>query len=211
MATPYEFVANQLLTHFPGASVEPDCEIAVGHRPDFVARTYYSERKEEGVDYNSISLAYPGGYPFYYPLLLVQPGHQPLRIRIAAGDDSIDKFTRPDSEIREYLAHYGYWRIEEHVDSETEDLWVLMLRSGTATPQYLVLPTPKLKQLLNQAPNPEKFSLFIAKAGFCFAAQPLSTANRLALLKDPSSLNTQEYAELNMTPFFNNWQQIASR
>lgn len=122
----------------------------------------------------------------------------------------MERFTRPDIEIREHLTHYGYWRIEEHVDPEAADFWILMLRLNDDASRYLILPTSKLKCLLSQAHDPEKFSLFLVKSGFCFAAQPLSTANRLAVLKSPSLLDAAEYADLKMDTYLDHWQQLSA-
>ena len=211
MATPYEFVANQLRNHLPGASVEPFIDTDATARLDRIFDLYRSGGNGEfGNDYSSLNLQYPGGYPYYYPLLLTQPGQQPLRVSIAAGLDYIQRFTRPDGEIREYIAHYGYWRIEESVDPDTADFWILMLHLPGDTSQYLILPTSKLKHLLSQAHDPEKFSLLLAKSGLCFAAQPLSTANRLAVLKNPMLLETAENSDLKMAYYLNNWHQLTS-
>lgn len=211
MATPYEFVANQLRTHLPSASVEPSFDSEATSRRDRILGLYRSGGNGDfGEDYSTFNLQYPGGYSFYYPLLLTQPGHRTLRVRIAPGSDSMHQFTRPDAEIREHLAHYGYWRVEEHVDPEEADFWILILRLNGDASQYLILPTSKLKPLLSQAHNPEKFSLFLAKSGFCFAAQPLSTANRLAVLKSPSLLDAAEYTDLKMDTYLNNWQQLST-
>ena len=77
-----------------------------------------------GNDFATFSLQYPGGYPFYYPLELTCSGQRPLKIRIAPGFDFLQRFTRPDAEVRKYLGHYGYWRIEESVDPDEEDFWI---------------------------------------------------------------------------------------
>ena len=210
MATPFEFVANQLRAHLPGARVEP-CIDSDGPRRDRTARLYRSGNDGEfGDDYATLKLQYPGGYPFYYPLQLTQPGQRPLIVCIAPGFDYIQRFTRPDAEIRDHLTHYAYWRIEAGVDPETTDFWILMLRLKGDASQYLILPAGKLKPLLSRAYDPEKFSLLLAKSGFCFAAQPLSTANRLAVLKNPSLLDTVENRDLKMDFYLNNWQQLAA-
>ena len=210
MATPYEFVANQLRTHLPGARVEP-CIDSDEPRRDRTARLYRSGNDGEfGDDYATLKLQYPGGYPFYYPLQLTQPGQRPLIVCIAPGFDYIQRFTRPDAEIRDYLAHYAYWRIEAGVNPETTDFWILMLRLKGDASQYLILPTGKLKLLLRKAYDPEKFSLLLAKSGLCFAAQPLSTANRLAVLKNPSLLDTVENKDLKMDSYLNNWSQLSA-
>ena len=210
MATPFEFVANQLRAHLPGARVEP-CIDSDEPRRDRTARLYRSGNDGEfGDDYATLKLQYPGGYPFYYPLQLTQPGQRPLIVCIAPGFDYIQRFTRPDAEIRDHLTHYAYWRIEAGVDPETTDFWILMLRLKGDASQYLILPAGKLKPLLSRAYDPEKFSLLLAKSGFCFAAQPLSTANRLAVLKNPSLLDTVENRDLKMDFYLNNWQQLAA-
>ena len=78
MATPYEFVANQLRAHLPGASVEPLIDSDEPRR-DLATRLYRSgDNGEFGDDYSSFTLRYPGGYPFYYPLHLTSPGQHPL-------------------------------------------------------------------------------------------------------------------------------------
>lgn len=212
MATPFEFVANQLRTHLPDASVEPFIDTNEPRRRDRTALLYRSGNNGEfRDDCANLKLQYPGGYPFYYPLQLTQPGQQPLTIRIAPGFDYIQRFTRPDAEIRDYLAHYGYWRIETSVDPETTDFWILLLRLKGEASQYLVLPTSKLELLLNRAHNSEKFSLLIAKSGFCFAAQPLSAAIRLAVLKSSALLDTAHNRDLKMDFYLNNWQQLATQ
>ena len=210
MATPYEFVANQLRAHLPGASAEPLIDSDEPRR-DLMTRLYRSgDNGEFGVDYSTFNMQYPGGYPFYYPMQLTQPGQRPLTVCIAPGFDYIQRFTRPEAEIRNYLAHYAYWRIESSVDPATADFWILMLGLKGGASQYLILPTRMLKQLLSRAYDPEKFSLLLAKSGFCFAAQPLSTANRLAVLKDPSLLDTVENRDLKMDFYLNNWLQLTA-
>ena len=212
MATPFEFVAHQLRTHLPDAHVEPLVDTDGTSRRDQLLRLYRSGADGEfGADYSEFMQHFPGGYPFYYPLRLTQSGHRTLKVRVAAGADFIERFTRPDAEVREHLAHYGYWRIEEPVDPDEDDFWVLILRLKDDVPQYLILPTSKLKRLLSRAHDPEKFSLLLAKSGFCFAAQPLSTANRLAVLKNPFLLDTVEYSDLKMDSYLNNWSQLAAQ
>ena len=211
MATPYEFVANQLRAHLPGASVEPLIDSDEPRR-DLATRLYRSgENGEFAADYSTFTLRYPGGYPFYYPLQLTQPARRPITACIAPGFEYIQRFTRPDAEIRDYLAHYAYWRIEASVDPNTTDFWILMLGLKGGPSQYLILPTRTLKELLSRAYDPEKFSLLLAKSGFCFAAQPLSTANRLAVLKNPSLLDTIENQDLKMDSYLNNWSQLAAQ
>ena len=209
MATPFEFVAHQLRTHLPDARVEPIIETDGSSRRDQLLGLYRSGVDGEfGTDYSALKLHFPGGYPFYYPLRLTQPGHRTLKVRVAVGADFIERFTRPHAEVREHLALYGYWRIEEPVDPDEDDFWILILRLKDDAPQYLILPTSKLKRLLSRAHDPEKFSLFLAKSGFCFAAQPLSTAGRLAVLQNPSLLDATENTDLKMNGYFNNWQQL---
>lgn len=211
MATPYEFVANQLRAHLPGARLEPFIDTDEPRPRDRTARLYRSGGNGEfGEDYSTFNLQYPGGYPFYYPLQLTQPGQRPLTVCIAPGFDYLQRFTRPGSEIHDYLAHYAYWRIEERVNPETTDFWILMFcRKGGAS-QYLILPIGRLKGLLDRAHDPEKFSLFLAKSGCCFAAQPLSAGNRLAVLKSPSLLDAPENTGLRMDSYLNNWRLLAS-
>lgn len=209
MATPYEFVVNHLRTHLPSARIEPAIDPDERRRHDLLAHVYHSGINGRfGDDFTTFNLKYPGGYPFYYPLQLSFPGQRPLAVSIAPGFDYLQRFTRPDTDSRALLAHYGYWRIETSVDPATDDFWILMLCLPTGGSQYLVLPTPQLKQMLGRTHNPEKFSLFLAKAGFCFAAQPLAAANRLAVLQNPSLLDGAENSDLKMDYFLNNWSQL---
>ena len=168
MATPYEIVARELLTRLPTALLTPD--------PTMPEHFYHSGPQ---ADYSLIHQSYPGGYPFYYPAHLTWPGRPPLTLRIATGAEAIRAFTRPGSELRHHLAHYGYWRIESLPNPATTDFWLLLLPKQE--PRYLILPTAKLARLLSRAHNPEKFSLLMAKAGFSFAGKPLTAANRLAV------------------------------
>lgn len=71
MAAPYEFVANQLRTHLPGASVDPffDSE-ATSRRDRILGLSQSGENGDFGEDYSTTKQQYPGGYPFYYPLML---------------------------------------------------------------------------------------------------------------------------------------------
>ena len=210
MATPYEFVVRQVRAHLPGARVAPLIDSDEPRR-DRTTRLYQSgDNGEFGEDYSTIELRYPGGYPFYYPLQLTLPGQRPLSVCIAPGADYIQRFTRPDAEIRDYLAYYAYWRIEAWVNPAATDFWILMLGLKEGASHYLILPTRTLKELLSRAHDPEKFSLLRSKSGFCFAAQPLSTANRLAVLKNPSLLDTDENRDLNMDSYLNNWHQLAA-
>lgn len=210
MATPYEFVANELLIQLPHARLTPLLAPTDASRRSQVERHYYSGIEgEPGNDCTRYSLHYPGGYPTYYPSQLTQPGCEPVAVRIALGVDALQTFTRPDSEIRQYLAQYGYWRIETNVTPATADFWLLLLPTEKAT-QYLILPTSKLHALLNRSHNPEKFSLLLAKDAFCFAAQPLTSASRLAILQNPSLLDTAEYRDLRLDGYLNNWQLLAS-
>ena len=209
MATPYEFVANQLHTRFPNASVEPFIDTDGTYPPHLAARLYRSgENDEFGDNYAAYNVAYPGGYQFYYPMQLTHPGQRPLTVNIAYGRDYIERFTRPDAEIRDHLAHYGYWRIEDAVDPETTDFWIMMLGLPKGAAQYLILPSSRLKTILSRTHNPERFSLLLAKSGFCFAGQPLSTANCLAVPKKPSLLDTPDNADLKMDDYLNNWSQL---
>ena len=197
MATPYEIVARELRTQLPTARLAPD--------PTMPERLYHSDPE---VDYSLTHQSYPGGYPFYYPAQLTMPGRPPLTLHIATGSEAIKAFTRPGSELRHRLAHYGYWRIESQPNPAITDFWLLLLRLPDQEPQHLVLPTAKLARLLSRAHNPEKFSLLMARAGFCFAGQPLTAANRLAVLQDASLLDTPDNADLKMDAHLNNWSQL---
>lgn len=209
MATPYEFVVSQLRAHFPGARIKPFTDTAETYPSRLVSRLYHSGNNGElGNDYASFNVKYPGGYPFYYPLQLTHPGQQPLTLRIAPGYDCMHRLTRPDAEIRDYLAHYGTWRIEEKIDPATTDFWILMLGLANEASQYLILPSSMLKTILGRTHNPEKFSLLLARSGFCFAAQPLPTACHLGVLKNPSLLDTAANEELKMDGYLNNWNQL---
>ena len=195
MATPYEILARELRTQLPTAHFAPD--------PTMPAHLYHSAPE---VDYSLTHQSYPGGYPFYYPAHLARPGRPPLTLHIATGSEAIKAFTRPGSELRHRLAHYGYWRIESLPNPATTDFWLLLLQKQE--PRYLILPTAKLAQLLSRTHNPEKFSLLMARAGFCFAGQPLTAANRLAVLQDASLLDTPDNADLKMDAHLNNWSQL---
>ena len=195
MATPYEIVARQLRTQLPTAHFAPG--------PTMPAHLYHSAPE---VDYSLTHQSYPGGYPFYCPAQLTMPGRPPLTLHIATGSEAIKAFTRPGSELRHRLAHYGYWRIESLPDPATTAFWLLLLPNQE--PRYLILPTAKLAQLLSRTHNPEKFSLLMARAGFCFAGQPLTAANRLAVLQDASLLDTPDNADLKMDAHLNNWSQL---
>ena len=197
MATPYEIVARELRTQLPTTHLAPD--------PTMPAHLYHSAPE---VDYSLMHQSYPGGYPFYYPAQLTMPGRPPLNLHIATGTEAINAFTRPGGEVRQRLAHYGYWRIESQPNPAITDFWLLLLRLPDQEPQHLVLPTAKLARLLSRAHNPEKFSLLMAKAGFCFAGQPLTAANRLAVLQNASLLDTSENADLKMDAHLNNWSQL---
>lgn len=74
----------------------------------------------------------------------------------------------------------------------------------------LVLPTVHLRALLVRAYDPEKFSLLLTHAGSCFAARPLITPTRLAVLKNSTLLDTPRFAALDMRPSLNQWQQLAA-
>ena len=200
MATPYEFVAREVHTQLPTARLAPD--------PNMPARLYHSA---SDVDYSLMHQSYPGGYPFYYPAQLTLPGRSPLNLHIATGSESINAFTRPDGELRQLLAHYGYWRIESQPNPAITDFWLLLLRLPDSAPQSLILPTAKLARLLSRAHDPEKFSLLMARAGFCFAGQPLTTANRLAVLQDAALLDTPENVDLKMDAHLNNWNQLLNQ
>ena len=197
MATPYEFVARELRTQLPTARLAPD--------PTMPERLYHSDPE---VDYALMHQSFPGGYPFYYPAQLTLPGRPILNLHIATGSESINAFTRPDGELRHHLAHYGYWRIESQPNPASADFWLLLLRLPDSAPQFLILPTARLARVLSRAYDPEKFSLLMAKAGFCFAGQPLTAANRLAVLQKPSLLDTPENADLKMDAPLNNWNQL---
>ena len=209
MATPYEFVARALRTHLPAARLAPAPTGRLAGHPDQVAQLYHGPA-EEAADFSRLTLAYPNGYPTYYPAHLTLPGRPPLTLRIAAGTDALLTFTRPDTELRQRLAHYGYWRIEEPVRPADTDYWLLLLPVAGQPPHCLVLPAARLRALLTRAHNPEKFSLLLARAGFSFAGQPLTAANRLAVLQNPALLATPEYAALDMQPYLDNWQQFAA-
>lgn len=211
MATPYEFIARQLQRQFPGGVVAPLTEESERPRADWVERVYRSGTGEGfSPDYTRLSLSYPGGYPYYYPLHVTLPHQRPLVLRVASGAEALSAFTRADSEVRACLARYGYWRIEAAVDPATTDFWILMLPRPDGFPQHLILPTAKLRQLLDRAHNPEKFSLFLAKDGLAFAAQPLPAAQRLALLREPELLATEAFHELDMSRYLNNWLLLVS-
>ena len=197
MATPYEIVARELRTRFPTAHLTPD--------PTMPEQLYHSGPQ---VDYSLINQSYPGGYPFYYPAHLARPGRPPLTLHIATGSEAIKAFTRPGSELRHRLTHYGYWRIESLPDPATTAFWLLLLLLPDQEPRYLILPTAKLAQLLSRTHDHEKFSLLMARAGFCFAGQPLTAANRLAVLQDASLLDTPDNADLKMDAHLNNWSQL---
>ena len=72
----------------------------------------------------------------------------------------------------------------------------------------MIRPTAKRARLRSRAHNPEKFSLLMARAGVCFAGQPLITANRLAVLQDASLPDAAENAKLKMDARLNNWHQL---
>ena len=197
MATPYEILARELRTQLPTAHFAPD--------PTMPAHLYHSAPE---VDYSLTHQSYPGGYPFCYPAQLTMPGRPPLNLHIATGSEAIKAFTRPGSELRHRLAHYGYWRIESLPDPATTAFWLLLLLLPDQKPRYLILPTAKLAQLLSRTHDHEKFSLLMARAGFCFAGQPLTAANRLAVLQDASLLDTPDNADLKMDAHLNNWSQL---
>ena len=197
MATPYEIVARELRTRLPTALLTLD--------PTRPEQLYYSGPQ---VDYSLIHQSCPGGYPFYYPAHLTRPGRPLLTFHIAIGSEAIKAFTRPGSELRHHLVHYGYWRIECLPNFTTTTFWLLLLRLPDQELKYLILPTTKLARLLSRAHNPEKFSLLMARADFCFAGQYLTAANRLAVLQDASLLDTPENADLKMDAHLNNWNQL---
>lgn len=206
MATPYEFIAHQLKSKFTAATIEPFTEENEWPHPRWTERVYQSGSGDGfAPDYTKLSVSYPGGYPCYYPLQVTLPNQRPLVLQVARGADFRAAFTRADSEARSLLACYGYWRIEAAVDPATTDFWILMLRPQHPSPQYLILPTTKLQQLLNRTHNPEKFSLFLGKNGLAFAAQPLHTAERLNLLREPVLMATDEFRDLDMHSYLNNW------
>lgn len=210
MATPYEFIAHQLQRQLPNAAVSPFPEGDGYTRADVAQRLYRSGAGNDfPPDYTKMSMSYPGGYPFYYPLLLTRPHQRPLVLRVANGAEALAAFTRPESAARALLAHYGYWRIEAAVSPATADFWVLRLPRRDDFPLHLILPSARLRQLLDRAHNPEKFSLFLTKSGQAFAAQPLPAADRLALLRDPARLAADAYRDLDMRAFLDNWQQLA--
>lgn len=211
MATPFEFFVNQLRNRIPLATAAP--VIDTEQLPRFKAAHYFTPDDDAGAtqpDYARLHQVFPGGYPYYYPLQLTQPGHRPLHLCIATGADFLSVFTPPESALRSLLDTYGYWRIETVVKPQTTDFWVLLLRSPNLPVQFLLLPTPKLKQVLDRTHNPEKFSLFVAKAGFAFAAQPLYAARRLAIIQTPDLLNSVENRDLRMDDYLNNWQQLTA-
>ncbi len=197
MATPYEIVARELRTRLPGTHLAPD--------PSQRERWYHSGPP---IDYALLHRTCPGGYEFYYPAHLTRPGHPPLTLHIATGSEAVGAFTRPGSELRQRLAHYGYWRIECPPDPTTTDFWLLLLLLPDQALKCLLLPAAKLAKLLARAHDPEKFSLLVAKAGFSFASQPLTAANRLAVLQDAALLDTPERDDLKMDAHLDNWSQL---
>ncbi len=212
MATPFEFFVNELRRHIPLATAAPVRDS--GQLPRFKAAHYFTPAAGAGTaqpDYARLHQVFPGGYPYYYPLQLTQPGQRPLRLCIATGADFLSVFTPPESALRPLLEAYGYWRIETVVEPQTTDFWALLLRLPNLPAQFLLLPTAKLKQMLDRAHNPEKFSLFAAKAGFAFAAQPLYAARRLAIVQNPDLLDSAENRDLRMDEYLNNWQQLTAQ
>lgn len=190
MQSPFDIFTQELRSHFPEATVAP--YVRPGQRPprpDQLAGEHLTD---------------------YFPLLVTQPGGRSLVVNVETTGDYLKYFSREGSAIRNLLAHHGYWRIESSVNPKYTHFWILMLFLKDLPVQYLILPTERLKRVLDRTHNREKFSLFLTKSGRAFAAQPLSTAKRLAVLNDLTLLNTEEHQDLILDSFLNNWHQLAA-
>lgn len=197
MATPFEFAARELAAYLPAAHLSPYPDAGVAPRP-----LYYDDAPTE---FGHLSQR----YPCYYPARLTQPGRPPLTLRLAASADALNIYARLGHPSRPFLTHYGYWRIEQRPNPADTDFWLLVLLAEP-TIQTLILPTARLRQLLDHAHNPEKFTLLLPTVGPCFAGQTLTAAARLVVLQTPALLDTPAYRGLRLDYYLNNWQQLAA-